>query len=261
MTRNGRRAALAAALLTALAIPATAQRAPLPAPTRLPEDVLALVCGPKVTFEVPDQSLRITGGQESFARRIWAPGDLITINGGYENGIEVGQQYFVRRLETRENQRPSRETPGSIRTAGWIRVYATDPQMSLATVVHACDTMDTGDFLEPFEVPVVPEPTAEIVKPQKENYGRIMIGQDFRRAFGKNDLFIVNRGSDHGVVPGDRFVVYRDRKVDENFLYELGEAVAVEVHPELSTLRAIVSRDAFIAGDYVAIRRQPKQQP
>jgi hypothetical protein len=261
MSRNGRRAALAAALLTALSAPLSAQRGPVAKPTGLPEEVLALACGPKVTFDVPDQSLRITGGQDSFARRVWAPGDLVTVNAGFENGIEVGQQYFVRRLQTQENQRPTRETPGSIRTAGWIRIYATDPQMSLATVVHACDTIDSDDFLEPFVMPVVPKPTAQIAKPQKENYGRIMIGQDFRRTFGKNDMFIVDRGSDHGVKPGDRFVIYRERHIDENFLYELGEAVAVEVHPELSTLKAIVSRDAFLAGDYVAIRREPKGQP
>jgi hypothetical protein len=260
MSSNARRAALAAALLTAVSVPAAAQRGPAPKPTGLPEDVLALACGPRVTFEVPDQSLRVTGGQDSYARRVWGPGDLVTINAGHENGIEVGQQYYVRRLQTQENQRPTRLTPGSIRTAGWIRVYATDPQMSLATVVHACDTIDSGDFLEPFALPVVPKPTATKAKPQKENYGRIMIGNDFRRTFGKNDLFIVDRGSDHGVAPGDRFVVYRERHVDENFLFELGEAVAVEVTPELSTLKALVSRDAFLAGDYVAIRREPRTQ-
>ena len=263
MTRNGRLLAVGAALLTALALPALmtpvlAQRGPAPVRPNLPEDVLALACGPRVAYTVPDQSLRVTGGQDSFMRRVWAPGELITINGGFENGIEVGQVYYVRRLQTKENHTPSRETPGSIRTAGWVRVYATDPLMSLVTVVHACDSIDVGDYLEPFVAPVVPKPTAQVAKPQKENYGRIIIGEDFRRTFGKGDFFVVDRGTDHGIRPGDRFVVYRERRTDENFLYDLGEAVAVEVGPELSTLQAIVSRDAFSAGDYVALRRQPK---
>ena len=266
MTRTGRRPAAGAALLAALllpvlATPAAAQPRPSAVRPGLPEDVLALACGPRVVYGVPDQSLRVTGGQDSFGRRVWAPGDLITINGGFENGIEAGQVYYVRRLQTTENHPPSRETPGSIRTAGWVRVYATDPQMSLVTVVHACDSIDVGDYLEPFVAPVVPKPTAEIAKPQKENYGRIMIGEDFRRSFGRGDFFVVDRGSDHGVKPGDRFVIYRERKLDENFLYDLGDAVAVEVHAETSTLQAIVSRDAFAAGDYVALRRQPKTQP
>jgi hypothetical protein len=256
MTSLRTRVAATAALLTALmTMPATAQRGPAPGATHLPEDVLALVCAPRMVFEVPDQSLRITGGQDSFARRIFAPGDLITMNAGTDNGIEPGQKYFVRRLQTEANQRPSRETPGSVRTAGWIKVYAVDKEMSLATVVHACDTIDEEDYLEPFVMPVVPKISTEQIKPQRENYGRILFGADFRRSFGKGDFFIVDRGSDHGVAPGDRFVIYRDKKQSENFLYDLGEAVAMEVKADTSTLQATVSRDAFMAGDYVAIRK------
>jgi hypothetical protein len=66
---------------------------------------------------------------------------------------------------------------------------------------------------------------------------------------------IVDRGSEHGVMPGAQFVVYRDRRQPESFLYELGEAVAVDVKPETSTLRVTMSRDAFSAGDFVALRK------
>jgi len=256
MTSLRTRVFATAALLTAvMTMPVTAQRGPAPGPTHLPEDVLAMVCAPSPAFEVPDRSLRIVGGQDSFQRRTFAPGDLVTMNAGTDNGIEPGQEYFVRRLQTEANQRPTRMTPGSVRTAGWIKVYAVDKELSLATIVHACDTIDDGDYLEPFVMPVVPTMTKEKIKPQRDNYGRILFGTDFRRSFGKGDFFIVDRGSDHGVAPGDRFVIYRDKKQADNFLYDLGEAVAMEVKAESSTLQAIVSRDAFIAGDYVAIRK------
>ena len=259
MTRFRTRVAATAALLTALTAPATTQRGPAPTSTRLPEDVLALACGPSMVFDVPDRSLRITGGQDSVKRRTYAPGDLVTINAGTENGIEPGQEYYVRRLQAKENRRPSREAPASVRTAGWLRVYAVDDQMSLATITHACDTIDVDDYLEPFVLPSMPKVSTEKIKPQRENYGRILFGNDFRRSFAKGDFFIVNRGSDHGVVPGDRFVIYRDKNQSENFLYDLGEAVAVEVKADVSTLQAIVSRDAFLAGDYVAIRKAPSK--
>ena len=54
---------------------------------------------------------------------------------------------------------------------------------------------------------------------------------------------------------GAQFVIYRDNRQPENFLFELGEAVAVEVMPEWSTLRGTVSYDAFRSGDYVALRK------
>jgi hypothetical protein len=65
----------------------------------------------------------------------------------------------------------------------------------------------------------------------------------------------VNRGSDHGVAHGTHFVLYRDKRVDENFLFEVGEAVAMDVKPDSSTLRVTVSLDAIQEGDYAAMRR------
>ena len=252
---GGSRVAATAALLFTLAMPAFAQRGPAPAETGLAEEVLAMACAPRMVFDTPDQSLRLTGGQDSFRRRSWAPGDLVTINAGRANGVEPGQQFFVRRLQIEDAQRPTRSTPALMSTAGWIKVYAVDDELSLATVVHACDTMDVDDFLEPFTMPVVPTMSTENVKPQRDNYALILVGVDSRRAFGKGDFFVINRGTDHGVAPGDRFAIYRDIKRDENFLYSLGEAVAMEVTAETATLKATVTRDAFMVGDYAAIRK------
>jgi hypothetical protein len=235
--------------------PLSAQRGPAPGATGLPADVLSLACAPRVAYEMPAMPLRITGGQDSSARRIYVPGDLVTINAGTRNGIEVGQQFYVRRRQVSLREPVTRETPATIRTAGWVQVYAVDDTMSLATVTHACDTVQVDDYLEPFVLPVVPTPSAERPKPQRENYGHVLMGQDRRRSFAKGDFFTVDRGSDHGVTRGAQFVLYRDKHLTENFLFELGEAVAVDVTPDSSTLQVTVSLDAITEGDYVAMRR------
>ena len=242
--------------LLAAAIPAGAQRAPAPTPTFLPADVQALACAPTLVYEPPPKPLRITGGQDSTVRRMYIQGDFVTINAGSDNGIEAGQEYYVRRLQGVDEGDISRHNPGIIRTAGWIRIYATDNTMSLATVTHACDSIEVGDFLETFVLPTVPAISAELLPAQRENYGRIIAGTDRRRSFGNNDLFIVDRGSNHGVSVGSRFVIYKDKQVKGNFLFEVGEAAAVEVRPESSTLQALVARDALAAGDYVALRKE-----
>ena len=249
--------------------PAAAQRGPAPGMTHVPPELIALACAPTLAFEAPAPSLLITGGQDAATRRVFAPGDLITINAGTDNGIEVGQEYYVRRVQPARAP-ISRANPATIGTTGWIRVYAVDKQMSLATVSHACDSIEAGDYLEPYVLPQVPAADANPPKPQRDNYGQIMLGTDRRAAFGKGDFFIIDRGADHGVTPGTRFIVYRDKRKSEmsyatasslngtqmkEFLFELGEAVAVDVKPETSTLQAILSRDAFLAGDYVAIRK------
>ena len=104
--------------------------------------------------------------------------------------------------------------------------------MSLATITHACDTIEIDDYLEPFELPVVPTVSKDRPKPERDNYGQVLVGTDRRTSFGKGDYFVIDRGSDHGVEVGAQFVVYRDKKQAENFLFEIGEAVAVEVKAE-----------------------------
>jgi hypothetical protein len=251
---------------------ALAQRAPAPAPVNLPPEVISLACAPSLTFEVPPVPIRVVGGQDSDIRRTFAPGDLITINAGTDNGIDVGQEYYTRRAVPLEKRAISRDNPATIRTSGWVRIYAVDTQMSLATIVHACDTLDLDDYLEPFVLPALPVLSDDRPQAQRGNYGRVLVGNDNRTAFARGDYFIVDRGSDHGVTMGAEFVVYRDHGRRErlllertgqsqngdrprNFLFELGEAVAVEVRPDRSTLLITLARDAFIAGDWVALRK------
>ena len=209
-----------------------------------------------MVYEAPPTPIRIMGGQDSFVRRIYRPGDLVTINAGTDNGIEIGQEYYVRRVQPAGRGVMTRENPGVIHTAGWVRIYAVeDRNMALATITHACDTIESGDYLEPLAMPEVPVASVAKAKTQHGNYGRILLGTDRRSSFGVGDFLIVDRGSDHGVMPGMRFVVYRDKQQTGNFLYELGEVVAVDVKAETSTVKVTMSRDALSAGDYVAMRK------
>lgn len=248
-------ALLAAGLLVAT-VPADAQRLPGRQAANLPPDVLALACAPVSAFATPPMPLRVTGGQDTITRRIYVSGDLVTINAGTHHGIDVGQEFFVRRMQVSRGVPFSRTAPATIHTAGWLRVYAVDDEMSLATVTHACDSIEVDDYLEPFALPDVPVPSAlDGLKPRRENYGRVMAGTDGRRTFATGDFFIVNQGSNDGIARGARLVLYRDKRQDQNFLFDLGEAVAVHVGPDTSTVQVLVARDGIMEGDYVALRR------
>lgn len=247
---------LTAALLAA--VPAMAQRAPISAPTNLPADVLSLACAPSLTYEAPDKNARVTGGQDSAVRRIHAPGDLVVLSAGEADGLKVGQEFFVRRVYSTTQKKIDRENPATVRTSGWIKVYALDGNMALATVTHACDTIEIGDYLEPFVVPQPPAASTSRNKPEK-SYGRVMPGKDLRRTFGEGDYFVLDRGADQGIKPGAQFVVYRNKhertvQQPDVFLYELGEAVAVDVQKDRATLKITMSRDAMVEGDLVAMR-------
>ena len=249
------KAALAAIVAVTVPAAAAAQTAPLPVATHIPADVLPLVCAPAITYEVPAVPLHVTGGQSLDARVAWAPGDLITINAGRNNGVQVGQEFFVRRLQKERDRSVSRETPGTVRTAGWIRVYAVDDEMSLATIQFACDSVEIGDYLEPFALPAAVPHGEKKGKPEKGNYARVLSGSDRRQSFGTGEFFVIDRGRDHGIAPGSEFVVYHDKKEPGNFLYEVADAVAVDVRDSSATLQLTSSRTAVMVDDYVSMRK------
>jgi hypothetical protein len=236
------------------AAPGAAQRPPATGPTNLAPGTLAMGCAPALAFAPPPMPLRITGGQDGFKKLAYSTAELVTINAGSKNGIEVGQEYFVRRALPQRGGSITPENPASIKTAAWIKVYAVDDEMSLATVTHACDTIQVDDYLEKLEHRDLPTPSGDRGKPKRGDYGRVMLGEDRRTSFAKGDFFILDRGADFNIVPGAEFIVYRDKKQSQNFLYEIGEAVAVSVNSNWSTLRLTMSRDAIQEGDYVGMR-------
>jgi hypothetical protein len=244
-------AAAAAGVLGGAAV--QAQRGPAATAANLPAEVIALACAPRAAFGPPQTPLRVTGGQDSSARHSHAPGDLVTINAGTRNGIEVGQEFYTRRILASRPDATS-GTPATVITTSWILVYSVDDTMSLATITHACETVDIGDHLEPFTLPAMPAIASDKPEPQRDSYGHVVAGDARRGSFGKGDFFILDRGGDHGVAPGAQFVLYRDKQQSGNFLYDLGEAVAVDVTAKTSTLLVTVSRDAILEGDLVAIR-------
>ena len=232
-----------------------AQRGPSAAAAHLPAEVIGLACAPMAALEIPNTPLRVTGGQDASIRHTHAEGDLITINAGSQNGIEIGQEYYTRRVLIAEREKITPTTPATVLTSGWIRVYAVEETLSLATITHNCDTIDIGDHLEPFALPTVPTAASNKPKPERDNYARVLTGESRKRLFGKGDYFLLDRGSNQGVKPGAQFVLYRNKQQPENFLYDLGEAVAVDVKADSSTLLVTVSRDAIMEGDLVAIRK------
>jgi hypothetical protein len=244
--------AIAASVLPAAA---AAQTGPVWTGTKIPADVLALTCAPSNAYEVPAVPLHISGGQSLEARGTVAPGDLVTVNAGRANGMQVGQEFFVRRLLKDRDQTVSENSPGTVQTAGWIRIYAIDEEMSLATVVYACDAMMVGDYLEPFALPVAVPRGEKKGKPEKDNYARVMPGKDRKATYAAGDFIVIDRGKDHDIVPGSQFVIYHDKKKEGNFLFEVGEAVAVDVRENSATLSVTSSRSIISLNDYVSMRK------
>lgn len=236
-----------------------AQRAPAPKGSGLDADQVALMCAPSPA-DVPERAsapmpIRISGGQAPVERLAYAPGDLVTISAGERQGITVGQEFYTRRPVPA----PTKKRPASrniVHTTGWLKVYAVDEDLSLATITHACTTITPGDELAPLQVPSVPVRDTRDLEPKRGDYARIATGLDGRGSFAAGDTLLIDRGRSQGVVPGARFVLYHDRRMPQNFLYEAGEAVAIAVGSDAATLRVTSASTALMTGDYAGQRTE-----
>ena len=243
---------LAAALVAASAGVSSAQ----PDRTFTPLE-LAAGCAPPATLSgTPANAPRVIGSQDTTAKRLFGSRDLLVVDAGTKGGLELGQQFFVRR--------PSRFGMGydgrarGATTVGWVRVVAVNESTAIATVDQACGGIIAGDYLEKFAAPVLPanaDRDDRSGEPDFAEMARVVIGNEDRLSVGIGDFTLIDRGSDKGLTPGVRFSVYRDVRVPGMPLANVGEGIVIATGEGVSVTRITGARDAVVSGDYVAIRK------
>jgi hypothetical protein len=245
-----RRFVLAAIFVTCAAGSAVAQ------PDRpLSPLALAVACAPPPTFDPPEAPLlRIMGAQDSTARSLFGDRDLLVIGGGTAAGVQVGQQFYIRRPITFGT---SHATHGA-RTLGWLRVVAVNETTAIAIVDHVCNAIVTTDYLEPFVAPIVSadfERDDTPGQPDFSNLGHIVAGNEDRATVGAGDFALIDWGQAQGLEPGARFAIYRDVGVSGMPLANVGEGVVVSTSHKMALTRVTRARDAVYSGDYIALRK------
>ncbi|MDP1572472.1 MAG: hypothetical protein Q8L86_20935 [Vicinamibacterales bacterium] len=213
-----------------------------------------LLCTDIPVYVAPTVSLRVIGVEDTQPRAAFAPGDSVVLSTGLAGGVAPGQRYLIRRVSRGISRQPiSRASPGAVRTAGWLTVTAADDATALARIDGACDAVLPDDYLEPYVLPVLPRADGAAGTPQHDRMARVVFGVDETRAFGTGALLTIDRGSDDGVAQGRQFVVYRDTGTGRP-LVVVGEAVALAVGPDVSTVVLTRARYEVLAGDYLAMR-------
>ncbi len=262
--------------LVVIAAPALAQTPPGPsADTQLVAPPAwafnDLACAPALGPEKPDKKnvpqLRIVGVQDPAIRELLGPGDTLVISGGSNAGLQPGQRFYVRR------NIPAVTTTGpaaraTIHTAGWVQILGVDTMVSTATVLHACDGILFDDYLEPYVAPMIAARPLPGSMPQYDNMGRIVTGIEGLHTAGAGNVMTIDRGSNSGVVLGQRYAVFRDKR-DQHIetvgrsapfgamarnapLVEVGEVLVVAVRADDATVQVVASKDAIALGDLIA---------
>jgi hypothetical protein len=223
--------------------------------------------GPVKRDKKNEPQIRVVGVQDPAIREVLGPGDTLVINAGSNAGLQIGQRFFVRRLI--QAVATFGTTPrATIHTSGWVQILGVDTMVSTATVVHACEAILFDDYLEPFVAPMIAARPLPGSTPQYDNMAHIVTGIEGIHTAAPGNVMTIDRGSNGGVVLGQRYIVFRDKRDQvmdmtgrsEAFvamarnppLVEVGEVLVVAVRAEDATVQVVVARDAITHGDMIA---------
>ncbi len=230
-----------------------------------------LACAPYLTKTAPASGgLRVLGSQDTVIKDQMSPGDTILISGGSNAGLKTGDRYFVRRLIRMFGNLngPDDKHPLPVHTAGWVQIVGVDTTLATAKVLQACDGILLDDFLEPYVEPTVATQPAAGNMPIYDNMGHIQTGVEGSQVFGVGQMANIDRGIKAGVVTGQRFLVFRNKRYltvpsvgkSESFtkaapqmpLVEIGEVMVVAVRDDDATVQVLAQKDAIMTGDLIA---------
>jgi hypothetical protein len=255
-------------------------------------DYSTIYCSNFVTPEASSDT-RLISGEESASNLVFALRDIVYISKGSSQGVHVGDRYTVYRpvkdaldVQWFKWQNKLMKAMGTLYLdAGQLKVVNVEPNVSTAEVTFACDYLQRGDFVRPWqERPSPPYKPAEKFDPYApvngKSIGMIVVGKTFSQLYGKLQTVYVNLGTNQGVNVGDYMRIFRYEGGGvqtvtnyDDFQYKmygfgstpvaykwndlpremLGEGIVLNVGPNSTTLLITYSRRDIYAGDYVEI--------
>jgi peptidoglycan-associated lipoprotein len=234
------------ALAISLVLPA------LPAAAQVdPAIRTSAACAP-VAGDRPGGARRVIGSTSSRLKLSWGAGEQVVIDGGKEDGLQIGQRYYVRR------EMDFRQAPNAKDTIGWLQIVAVTDDTAIATIEFACDAIQVRDHLEPYTEPSLPigigrtNATGEL---DFSKTGRVLYGEHNHNSVAGRDFIIARIDDDQRAAPGARYAIYRDVHSGDIPLVRFGEAIVVSTFGnDRSLIRVTAARDAVTTGDILVAR-------
>jgi hypothetical protein len=255
-------------------------------------DYTAVYCSSFVTSDRGGDT-RLISGEQSNTKIVFALRDYVFINKGSSQGVRVGDRYSVYRPESDPTnvqwfkwQNKLMKAMGTFyKDTGQLKVVNVQPNVSTAEVSFACDYLQRGDFVRPFqERPTPPyKPAAQFDRfapVSGKSVGMVVVGKDFSQTYGAFSTVYINLGTNQGVNVGDYMRVFRYQGSNSETATSypdpqykmlgfgstptrykwndlpreiLGEGVVLSVSPNSSTMLITFSRIEVFAGDYVEV--------
>mgnify|MGYP007067080269 CR=1 FL=1 len=152
---------------------------------------------------------RVVSHRDDSSRQLLAPGDLLRIDAGEDQGVTAGQNLVVRsRFQTGDLNAPKKLQTFGEQAGGLVQIMEAHRDSSLALIVYACGEIVAGDSVERY----VPQPAFFAVSagtPRYDEPARITLGENGRKTAAAGQMMVIDRGIMQGVQRGQRLTIFR----------------------------------------------------
>ncbi|MGZ5554819.1 MAG: hypothetical protein ACXW3H_03565 [Candidatus Aminicenantales bacterium] len=197
---------------------------------------------------LPD--IQIIGAERMNEKSVYEDGDLIYLNKGAADGLEMGQLFLTIGLRAKVAKLGT-----VMERHGRARIVRLDDRMASARVEKGCGRIQVGDFLLPFE-----EESGEIGKdlgygdmdPNASKRGHVIYIENDFHISGSGQWALIDMGRQHCVQIGDQLNVFHQARPDlprEAF----ASAIIIDVRGATSTIKILGTKDAVDIGAEVQI--------
>ncbi|MFQ5723457.1 MAG: OmpA family protein [Terriglobia bacterium] len=166
--------------------------------------------------------LRIVMALDAVGRIIYSQYDYVYLSHGRNGEVQEGARYLVVRpvndpdpVEAFQNQQAIFHAMGQLyQDLGTLEVKTVHETTATAQVLEACDAIQAGDILIPYQQRPLPEfkprqAFDRFAPPSGLAEGTVIMGKEFAHLMGRGDVVYVNLGTNQGVNVGDYYTLYR----------------------------------------------------
>jgi hypothetical protein len=197
---------------------------------------------------LPD--IQIIGAERMNEKAIFSDGDVIYINKGAAEGLEIGQLFLTVGLRAKVAKLGT-----VMERHGRARVVRLEDKMATAKVEKSCGTICVGDFLIPFE-----EEAGEMGKdlgygdmdPNVSKHGKVIFIENDFHISATGQWALIDMGRQHCVQIGDQINVFHRARPDLP-REAVASAIIIDVRGATSTIKILGARDIVDIGSEVQI--------
>lgn len=190
---------------------------------------------------------------------------VLYINKGAADGIVPGQEFSVLAWQQRLRHPITQDWLGEvIRRVGTVRVLCTQENTSTVIVTSACDAIEPGMRLKPWEEhpspmrPIDLDIQRHCVEENPYGRGHIVYLDYDQVDAGTWDRVAIDLGAADGVLPGDRFLVFRETQDDRlRIEYDTWGKVGLERYHEKIEKMSWIQAEQIMENAYPGHRRGP----